>query len=107
MIMTVKNIFSRARDPLCPLIALAILTVAGAGRGADDHADAPAPKATASSGTAGGEDVHALDAIVVAGSRTERPLGEAPIATEIITREEIEASGAQNVGEGYSRSSPV
>jgi outer membrane receptor for ferrienterochelin and colicins len=47
----------------------------------------------------GGDDVHAVDAIVVTGSRTERPIGEAPVATEVITREEIADSGAQSLGE--------
>lgn len=43
--------------------------------------------------------VHAVDAIVVTGSRTERPLSEAPVATEVITEEEIAESGAQNLSE--------
>jgi outer membrane receptor for ferrienterochelin and colicins len=47
----------------------------------------------------GGEDVHSVDAIVVTGSRTERPLGETPVATEVITRDEIADSGAQNLGD--------
>lgn len=46
-----------------------------------------------------GDDVHRVDAIVVTGSRTERPLGETPVATEVITREEIVDSGAQSLGE--------
>jgi outer membrane receptor for ferrienterochelin and colicins len=47
----------------------------------------------------GTESVHRLDAVVVTGSRTERSLGEAPVATEVISREEIEESGARDLGE--------
>jgi outer membrane receptor for ferrienterochelin and colicins len=36
---------------------------------------------------------------VVTGTRNETPLDDAPIATEVITREEIEASGADTVAE--------
>jgi outer membrane receptor for ferrienterochelin and colicins len=53
----------------------------------------------ASAAADGGDDVHAVDAIVVTGSRTERPLGEAPVATEVITRDEIVDSGARSLGE--------
>lgn len=66
------------------------------GARAAEGADAPSP-GSAQADT--GEEVHAVDAIVVTGSRTERPLGEAPVATELITRAEIDASGAQNLGE--------
>jgi len=67
----------------------------------------PAPaEAAASEATPGADDgddpsepVHSLDAIVVTGSRTERPLGETPVATEVITPSEIRESGAQNLGE--------
>src|SRR5690242_7292815 len=48
---------------------------------------------------AGGEDVHRVDAVVVTGSRTERSLGEAPVATEVIGRAEIEESGARDAAE--------
>jgi outer membrane receptor for ferrienterochelin and colicins len=63
--------------------------------GQSDESSDPGPSADADSG----DDVHAVDAIVVTGSRTERPLGEAPVATEVITRDEIVGSGAQNLGE--------
>jgi outer membrane receptor for ferrienterochelin and colicins len=46
-----------------------------------------------------GEDVQSVDAVVVTGSRTERPLGEAPVATEVISREQIEESGARDLAE--------
>jgi outer membrane receptor for ferrienterochelin and colicins len=60
----------------------------------------PAPRADSGVADGGeGEDVHSVDAIVVTGSRTERPLGEAPVATEVITREEIDDSGAQSLGQ--------
>lgn len=36
-------------------------------------------------------------AIVVTGTRTERRLADSPVATEIITRADIEASGAENL----------
>ena len=36
--------------------------------------------------------------IVVTGTRTEKPLGASPVATEVITREDIEASGAEDLG---------
>jgi outer membrane receptor for ferrienterochelin and colicins len=48
---------------------------------------------------AGTEDVHRVEAVVVTGSRTERSLGEAPVATEVIDRDEIEESGARDLGE--------
>jgi outer membrane receptor for ferrienterochelin and colicins len=87
----------RRRCTSLPLAALAVLAHAGALRAAEPVADT-APDSAKDSSTEG-EDVHALDAIVVTGSRTERPLGEAPVATEVISREEIDESGAQNVGE--------
>ncbi|MDP6796226.1 MAG: TonB-dependent receptor [Candidatus Krumholzibacteria bacterium] len=40
-----------------------------------------------------------VDPIVVTATRTERPLLETPVATELIQREEIEESGAGNVAE--------
>jgi outer membrane receptor for ferrienterochelin and colicins len=61
--------------------------------------DEPTSDVSASADQDPGDDVHAVDAIVVTGSRTERPLGEAPVATEVITREEIAESGAQNLGD--------
>jgi len=48
---------------------------------------------------AGSENVHRVDAVVVTGSRTERSLGEAPVATEVISREEIQESGARDAAE--------
>jgi outer membrane receptor for ferrienterochelin and colicins len=43
--------------------------------------------------------VYRLDPIVVTGSRTEHRLSEAPVATEVITAEEIRASGAESVAD--------
>jgi outer membrane receptor for ferrienterochelin and colicins len=40
-----------------------------------------------------------VEEIVVTGSRTEKKLADAPIATELITREEIVASGADDLAE--------
>ncbi|MNR82383.1 Colicin I receptor precursor [compost metagenome] len=40
-----------------------------------------------------------LDEVVVTGTRTERRLADTPVATEVITRSEIEASGAVNVAD--------
>ncbi len=45
------------------------------------------------------DGAHAVEAIVVTGSRTERPLGEAPVATEIISEQDIAESGAQDLAE--------
>src|SRR4051812_28984422 len=61
---------------------------------AQQAAEAPEVEAEA-----GSEDVHRVDAVVVTGSRTERSLGEAPVATEVISREEIEESGARDAAE--------
>lgn len=44
-------------------------------------------------------DVHRLDEVVVTGTRTERRMADAPVATEVITRSEIEASGALNAAQ--------
>lgn len=49
--------------------------------------------------TVGSDAVSALAPIVVTGSRTERPLGEAPVATQLVNREQIDESGARNVAE--------
>lgn len=46
-----------------------------------------------------GTEVHAVEEVVVTGSRTERPLSEAPVATEVISRDEIEQSGAETVAD--------
>lgn len=49
----------------------------------------------------GSERAHApqLDDVVVTGTRTERRLADTPVATEVINRSEIEASGAVNVAD--------
>ena len=45
------------------------------------------------------EDAEAPDeTIVVTATRTEMPLGASPIATEVITRDEIEQTGAEDLG---------
>ena len=43
--------------------------------------------------------IHRVDEVVVTGSRTERPLAETPVATEVITHEEIDRSGADTVAD--------
>ena len=45
------------------------------------------------------EDSMMLETVVVTGSRTEHLLAEAPVATQVITREDIEDSGAQNAAD--------
>jgi outer membrane receptor for ferrienterochelin and colicins len=45
------------------------------------------------------EDAGQLQEVVVTGSRNEQKLSDAPVATEVITREQIERSGAQDLGE--------
>ena len=40
-----------------------------------------------------------LDDVVVTGTRSERRMADTPVATEVITRDEIEASGAINVAD--------
>ncbi len=40
-----------------------------------------------------------LDAIVVTATRTQHRLIDTPVITDLITREEIEATGAENIGE--------
>lgn len=67
-------------------------------------AEEPAPVSGTDSSAAvvpaqGTDTVHSVDAVVVTGSRTERTLGEAPVATEVISREEIAESGARDVAE--------
>lgn len=44
-------------------------------------------------------DLDESEVIVVTGARTERPLAVTTVATEVVTREEIEASGGSNVAE--------
>lgn len=46
-----------------------------------------------------GEPVEKVEEVVVTGSRTERPLSEAPVATTVVTNEEIEASGAETAAD--------
>lgn len=101
MIMSVKNKMRPA--PKVPRTSVLLLSLPLAA-GADDttpHSDAAGatPHRLAAAADDRGADVHALDAIVVTGSRTERPLGEAPVATQVITRAEIADSGAQSLGE--------
>ena len=43
------------------------------------------------------EEEETSEELVVTGTRTATPLGDAPVATEVITREEIESSGALDV----------
>jgi len=45
------------------------------------------------------EDLGQSEVIVITGSRYERPLDSTPVATEVITRDAIEESGAENVAE--------
>jgi outer membrane receptor for ferrienterochelin and colicins len=67
---------------------------------ADDEADAASPVATASSPVADDEaDEPAGPRTVVTASRTAERLGETPVATEVITRADIVASGARNAAE--------
>ena len=40
-----------------------------------------------------------MDEVVVTGTKTERRLKDTPVITEVITRSEIEATGAENIGE--------
>ena len=49
--------------------------------------------------SAAAQTVHRVDEVVVTGSRTERAQAEAPVATEVITRDEIESAGAQTVAD--------
>ncbi len=44
-------------------------------------------------------DLFRLDEVVVTGTKTERRLKDTPVITEVITRSEIEATGAENIGE--------
>ena len=44
-------------------------------------------------------NVFEMDDIVVTGTKTERLLKDTPVITEIITRSEIESTGAENIGE--------
>ena len=44
-------------------------------------------------------DLFQMDEVVVTGTKTERRLKDTPVITEVITRREIEATGAENIGE--------
>ena len=44
-------------------------------------------------------DDDAVEEIVVTGTRSERPLGSSPVATKVVTAEDIVASGAEDVGD--------
>ena len=44
-------------------------------------------------------DLFHMDEVVVTGTKTERRLKDTPVITEVITRSEIEATGAENIGE--------
>ena len=45
------------------------------------------------------DDTFELSEVVVTGTKTERRLKDTPVITEVITRSEIEATGAENIGE--------
>lgn len=60
---------------------------------------APAPSQQAPAAPSDEPAVEVTAPVVVTGSRTERPLSEAPVATQVIGRAEIRESGARNVAE--------
>ena len=45
------------------------------------------------------EEVWELEPIVVTGTRTERPLAETPVATELVTRKDLDKSGAESLSD--------
>ncbi len=49
--------------------------------------------------TDSGADLFQMGEVVVTGTKTERRLKDTPVITEVITRSEIEATGAENIGE--------
>ncbi len=49
--------------------------------------------------TASIADFFQMDEVVITGTKTERRLKDTPVITEVITRSEIEATGAENIGE--------
>lgn len=53
------------------------------------------------SATATGQDqpVHTVEEVVVTGSRTEHAADDAPVTTEVVTRAEIDTSGAENAAD--------
>ena len=48
-----------------------------------------------------------LDPVVVTATKTPHRLSDSPVITELITREEIEATGAENIGEVLEHKSGV
>ncbi len=44
-------------------------------------------------------DTLQMDEVVISGTKTERRLKDTPVITEVITRREIETTGAENIGE--------
>lgn len=74
------------RWPLVPILVAAMTTPFDA-RGQTQTSTTPQ------------SEVHEVDQIVVTGSRTERRLADTPVSTEVITREEVEASGAENLAD--------
>lgn len=59
----------------------------------------PAHTASATELDVSGDDVLELPEIVVTGTRTEKPLADAPVQVELITRSEIENSGARDAAD--------
>jgi len=45
------------------------------------------------------DELEAVESIVVTGTRSERPLGSSPLATKVVTAEDIVDSGAEDVGD--------
>ena len=45
------------------------------------------------------DDAFEMSEVVITGTKTERRLKDTPVITEVITRSEIEATGAENIGE--------
>jgi outer membrane receptor for ferrienterochelin and colicins len=60
---------------------------------------APAPEPAAPEGSDSGAPEAEKRTVVVTGTRSARTLTETPIATSVVTRQDIEESGAQNVAE--------
>lgn len=88
------------------LAAALAATVAGAeishaGAGSDGGADRAGAGAAGDTDDPSAADADLLDGevIVVTGSRTEHPLAATTTATDVITRDQIEASGAENVAD--------
>jgi outer membrane receptor for ferrienterochelin and colicins len=77
------------------LVAASAMTSAAA-RGQEREAAEDKPGAEEQEPAAAGDEP--ID-VVVTGTRVERRTSEAPVATEVISREEIERSGAEDLGE--------